>query len=231
MKAKDVMTPYAVTVAPDSTVGEVADTLLTHGISAAPVVEGEKLVGIVSEGDLVRRVEIGTDRRPRSWWLRLFTDDTALAAEYIKSHATRVRDIMTRKVVTVTEDTPLADVATTLEKNRIKRVPVLRDGRLVGIVSRANLIQGLAAARATPLPQVEPDDSTIRAAVLDALRSQSWSSVGTADVTVTNGVVEFWGIFRSEEQRDAGRVAAENVAGVRKVEDHRVPISIPHGYV
>jgi CBS domain-containing protein len=231
MKAKDVMTPYVVAVGPDNTVGEVADILLTHGISAVPVVDGGRLVGIVSEGDLIRRAEIGTAERHRSWWLRLFTDDTTLATEYVKSHATRVRDIMTRKVITVTEEAPLADIAAALEKNRIKRVPVLRDGRLVGIVSRANLIQGLAAARATPLASAAADDGMIRARVLEALRSLPWSGVGTADVTVTEGLVELWGMYRSREERDAERVAAENVPGVRKVEDHRVLMSTPRGYV
>ncbi|WP_119458373.1 CBS domain-containing protein [Rhodospirillaceae bacterium SYSU D60014] len=231
MKAKDVMTPYVVSVAPDNTVGEVADILLTQGISAVPVVDGGRLVGIVSEGDLIRRAEIGTAERHRSWWLRLFTDDTTLATEYVKSHATRVRDIMTRKVITVTGEAPLADIAAALEKNRIKRVPVLRDGRLVGIVSRANLIQGLAAARATPLASAAADDGMIRARVLEALRSLPWSGAGTADVTVTGGLVELWGIYRSPEERNAERVAAENVPGVRKVEDHRVLMATPRGYV
>lgn len=230
MKAKDVMTPHVVSVGPDNTVVEVANTLLTHGISAAPVVDGDKMVGIVSEGDLIRRAEIGTGERHRSWWLRLFVDSATLATEYVKSHAMRVRDIMTKNVITVTEDAPLSDVAAVLEKNRIKRVPVLRDGRLVGIVSRANLIRGLAAAKATPLQPAAPDDSEIRAKILEALRSQPWSSIGAADVTVTSGLVEFWGIYGSNEEREAARVVAENIPGVRKVEDHRVPM-VSYGYL
>lgn len=231
MKAKDVMTPHVISVGPDDTVGKVAEILLSARISGLPVVEGEKLVGIVSEGDLIRRAEIGTAERHRSWWLRLFTDNATLATEYVKSHAKRVRDVMTKKVITVTEDTRLTDIATVLEKNRIKRVPVVRDGRLVGIVTRANLIQGLAAARATPPPSATADDATIRAEVLDVLRSESWSGIGTMNVTVSGGVVEFWGAYASEQERKAARVAAESVPGVRKVEDHRVQWFVPHGYV
>jgi CBS domain-containing protein len=233
MKAKDVMTQRVVSVRPDATVAEVADILLAHGISAVPVIDGEQLVGIVSEGDLIRRAEIGTaPKRHRSWWLRLFNDSAALAADYVKTHAERIRDVMTRNVVTVAEDTSIADVAAALEKNRIKRVPVVREGRVVGIVSRSNLIRRLAAAKAHHLMPVAPDDGAIRVKVLDALRSESWSDLDAADVTVTDGLVEFWGLYGSEEARQAARVAAENVPGVRRVEDHRMSmVNVPYGYV
>jgi CBS domain-containing protein len=222
MKAKDVMTSDVVSVGPDSTVREVADLLLARAISAVPVIDGGKLVGIVSEGDLMRRAEIGTaGETHRSWWLRLFGDSAALATDYVKAHAEHIRDVMTRDVITVAEETPLADVAAVLEANRIKRVPVVRDGRLVGIVSRANLIRALAAAKARPLAPAAPDDGAIRARVLETLRSEPWSDIGYADVTVTDGRVEFWGLYDSEEARQAARVAAENVPGVRQVEDHR----------
>ena len=233
MKAKDVMNPHVVSVSPDNTVSEVADTLLKHGISAVPVVDGDKMVGIVSEGDLIRRAEIGTAERHRSWWLRLFTGSATLATEYVKSHARRVRDVMTNDVISVRADTPISDVAAVLEKNRIKRVPVLRDGKLVGIVSRANLIRGLAAAKVMPVQSAAPDDSEIRVKILGDLRSQPWSSIGAADVTVTSGLVEFWGTYESDEVREAARIVAENVPGVRKVEDHRMPMSAyaKYGYL
>src|SRR3546814_409732 len=190
-----------------NTVGDVADILLTHGISAVPVLDGDALVGIVSEGDLIRRVEIGTAERRRSWWLRLITDNAILATEYVRSHATRVRDIMTRKVVTVTEETLLADVADALERNRVKRIPVVRDGRMVGIVSRADLIQGLAATKTAPALFAEPDDSSIRVNVLAMLRSQPWSNVETSDITVTKGLVRILDIYRSEHGDSAADVA------------------------
>jgi CBS domain-containing protein len=222
MKAKDVMTSDVVSVGPDSTVREVADLLLARAISAVPVIDGGKLVGIVSEGDLMRRAEIGTAAEThRSWWLRLFGGSAALATDYVKAHAEHIRDVMTRNVIAVAEETPLADVAAVLEANRIKRVPVVRDGRLVGIVSRANLIRALAAAKARPLAPAAPDDGAIRTRVLETLRSEPWSDIGYADVTVADGLVEFWGLYESEEARRAARVAAENVPGVRRVEDHR----------
>jgi CBS domain-containing protein len=230
MKAKDVMTPQVISVQPDDTVGDVAERLMKHGISAVPVVDGDKMVGIVSEGDLIRRTEIGTAERRRSWWLRIFTGTETLATEYVKSHARRVRDVMTKDVISVSEETSLSEIAALLEKNHIKRVPVLRDGRLVGIVSRANLIRRLATS-ASNIPPTAADDREIRAKILETLRSQPWSSASGTDVTVTQGLVEFWGVYDSNEERDAARVAAENVPGVRKVEDHRVRMSALPGYV
>lgn len=231
MKAKDVMTPHIVTVRADNTVSEVADLLLTHCISAVPVVDDAgNVVGIVSEGDLIRRTELGTADRKRSWWLRLLTGNATLASEYVKSHATRVRDVMTKKVISVQEDTALSEIAALLEKHRIKRVPVLRDGRLVGIVSRANLIQGLAAGKIEPKP-ADLDDSAIRLRILEALKGQSWSGITMSGITVTDGVVEFWGLYGSDDERQASRVAAENVPGVRKVDDHRAHLGSQYGYV
>ena len=157
------------------------------------------------------------------------TDASTMAAEYTKSHARRVADVMTRKVATVSEDTPLRDIAELLEKKRIKRAPVVRNGELVGIVSRANLVRALASARETPLVQTSGSDSAIRDELLRRLRAESWSAIGAADVTVTDGVVTFWGSYRSEEEREACRVLAENIRGVREVEDNRIPVEIVHG--
>lgn len=230
MKAKDVMTPHIVSARQDNTVSEVADLLLTHCISALPVLDDTgTLVGIVSEGDLIRRTEIGTADRKRSWWLRILAGNAMLASEYVKSHATHVRDVMTRKVISVQEDTSLSDIAAILERHRIKRVPVLQNGKIVGIVSRANLIQGLAAAKIEPIA-ADTNDSTIRLKVLEALKGQPWSSIGMGGVTVTSGVVEFWGLYDSDEERQASRVAAESIPGVRKVEDHRAHLGSQYGY-
>lgn len=231
MKAKDVMTARVVTVSPETTVRDVADVLLLHRISAVPVVDAEgRLRGIISEGDLIHRAETGTDKRLRSWWLRLFTDSETLAAEYVKSHGTKAADVMTKRVITVDEQADLVEIAAILEKNHIKRVPVVRGDSLVGIVSRANLIQGLAAAKPA-IAAATGDDSKIRAEILEAFESQPWSGHGVVNVTVTDGVVEMWGIYDSEAERDASRVAAENVSGVRRVEDHRVRQSITSSYV
>lgn len=221
MIVRDVMTPHVVAAAPDSTVAEIAGLLLRHQVSGLPVVdEAGRPVGMVSEGDLIRRAEIGTAPGRASWWLRVFGDRTALADAYVKSHARLARDVMTAPVVTVEETTPLAEAASLLAKHGIKRLPVVRDGRLAGIVSRANLVQALAAAK-TPAP-VAAGDGGLRLAVLDALRELPWSSSGANGVTVADGVVEFWGVCESEEERRATRIAAETVPGIRGVRDHRL---------
>jgi len=170
MRAMDVMTTDVITVDPETTVQALATLLAERGISGAPVVDASgRLVGIVSEGDLLHRAEIGTARRHRerrrSWWLDHFAAE--LARDYVKSHGRTVKDIMTRDVVTVTEDTDLGEVAALLEAKRIKRVPVTRDGKVIGIISRANLVRALAATKGAPPREGEDDDRTIRAQQYD----------------------------------------------------------------
>jgi len=229
--AKDVMTSPVIAVGPDSTVDEVADILLSHGISAVPVIDRGALLGIVSEGDLIRRAEIGTAPQGRSWWLHLFTNNAALAEGYVKSHSEHVTDVMTKQVATVVESTSVVEIATLLEHNRIKRIPVLRDGQVVGIVSRANLVRALVVARKGWRAPVSHDVSNIRLEIIDALRSESWPSTGRSDVTVSNGVVTFWGAYLSEQERKASLILAENIAGVRAIDDHRIPLDMTSGVV
>src|SRR5208337_3918369 len=151
-------------------VKEVAKTLLERRISAVPVVDdGGKLVGIVSEGDLLHRSEAGTER-PRSWWLRLMAEDDSLAADYVKAHGHKVADVMTQNVITATPETPLDAIAILLEKNSIKRVPIVKNGQLVGIVSRANLVQAVASA--PKWLDIPLSDSTIRDKMLAHLKAQ-----------------------------------------------------------
>lgn len=228
LRAKHVMTTPVISVRSDNTIGSVANLLVEHGISAVPVIDGDELVGIVSEGDLVHRAEIGTAPRHRSWWLSLFQDNASLAAEYTKSHSARVADVMTRNVATVAEVTPLAEVARLLDKKRIKRVPVMHFGKVIGIVSRANLVRALAAA-ATNAPPAPPsqNDETIRRQLLAALGAEPWVSNDNSNITVCEGVVTFWGTVGSVEERKASQVLAENIAGVRRVEDHRAMIDFP----
>src|SRR6516165_9722238 len=137
MQAIDIMTTEVIAVDEDATVPAVAKLLAERGISAVPVVDkNNRVIGMVSEGDLLHRAETGTERR-RSWWLEMMASTNQLAGDYIKSHSGKVKDVMSRSVLSVTETTPVADIALLLETNRIKRVPVVRDGKLVGIVSRA----------------------------------------------------------------------------------------------
>jgi CBS domain-containing protein len=230
MRAMDVMTTDVIAVNPDTTVQALATLLAERGISGAPVVDSsERLVGIVSEGDLLHRAEIGTARRHRerrrSWWLDDFASD--LAREYVKSHARTVKDIMTRDVVTVTEDTDLGDVAALLEAKRIKRVPVIRDGKVIGIISRANLVRALGATKGAPPREGEGDDRTIRAQLLAELGREEWAKVWPEDIIVRDRVVHFWlSSDEPEEKKQALRVAAETIPGIRGVEEHVVPAPV-----
>jgi CBS domain-containing protein len=169
MKAADVMVRNVITVGPDACVQDVAHILLTARISGVPVVGSNgELVGIVSEGDLMRRVEAGTGRR-RPWWLAIFTGKEGLAMEFIREHSRKVADVMTRHVITAAPDTPLWKIANLLEKNAIKRVPIVEDGKVVGIVSRANLLQALASLSKRAEVATGTDDSQIRDKVLSQL--------------------------------------------------------------
>jgi CBS domain-containing protein len=230
MHAMDVMTPAVISVDPNMTVQELAKLMSERGISGAPVIDnGGHMVGIVSEGDLLHRAELGTERhevRRSSWWLEQFA--SGLARDYIKSHGRMVKDIMTREVVAVAEDTELADVAKLLETRRIKRVPVIRDDKVVGIVSRANLMRALGALSAPPASGTVEDDRAIRQRLLAELRQQQWAArVWPQDIIVRSGVVHLWfGADESEERRQAVRVAAENIPGVQRTEMHVVPVPL-----
>jgi CBS domain-containing protein len=218
MKASDVMVRDVITVGPEATVQDVAGLLIKNRISALPVVDrAGVLVGIVSEGDLLHRPEAHTERRhSRLFWI--FSSQEALAAEYVKSHSRHIGDIMTRRVITATPDMPLRDVAALLEKNNIKRVPIVSDGKVVGIVSRANLIQALATA---PAGQAKSfDDVTLRDKVMDKISSKPWSRPSLINAIVHDGTVELWGIVATESEKSALRVVAEITPGVRAVKDN-----------
>lgn len=219
MQARDVMVSPVITVGTTATVRDVATVLLESRISAVPVVDNAgKVIGIVTESDLMRRTEAGTER-PYSWWLHFLTDNATIAADCVKSHAVKVEDVMTSDVVTAAPETPLHEIATLLEERRIKRVPIVnKDGNLVGIVSRSNLIQVVASAR--PKPEMSLPDSTIRQKLLGELKKHSWAHTHNLSVTVTNGIVDLWGYAESGEERKAIRVVAEAIPGVTVVNDH-----------
>jgi CBS domain-containing protein len=224
MRAMDLMTTNVITVDENASIQSAAKLMVEHGISAVPVVNRDKrVIGMVSEGDLLHRAETGTELR-RSWWLELASSTNKLAGEYIKSHSGKVKDVMTRDVLSVTEETPVADIAVLLETNRIKRVPVLRDGKLVGIVSRANLVRALAMTINEVANGAEADDRSIRDQLLAELKAQKWAEVSPANVTVKDGVVHLWSSYLSEQEKRALVVAAENIPGVRRVEDHMRPV-------
>jgi CBS domain-containing protein len=221
MKARDIMVMNVITVGPEASVRQVADILFKNRISALPVVdEHGELIGIVSEGDLARRAELETDYR-RSWWLETFARKSkeTLAVEYVKSHARRVKDVMTRRVITAAPATSLRDIAALLEKNRIKRVPIVAKGKVIGIVSRANLIQALASL-SKENRQSTASDSMIRKKVMAQFKSEQWSRHSLLNATVQGGTVKLWGIVDSEAEKEAARVAAEQVFGVKAIENN-----------
>jgi CBS domain-containing protein len=229
MNAADVMVSNVITVGPDATVQEVAGILLKNKISAVPVVsQSGKILGIVSEGDMLRRVESHTLRH-RSWWLQLLTADTTLREEFVKSHSHKVVDVMTPTVLTVSPETPLGEIASVLERNGIKRVPVVKDGKLVGIVSRANLL-AIATIGKTIKPAVTVNDAMLREKVIAQLDRQPLTWPSLVNVLVHDGTVELWGMIDSESERKAVRVAAEVAPGVRAVADNLIVRPIKYGY-
>jgi CBS domain-containing protein len=221
MKARDVMVSPVITVSENESVRDAARLLIEKRISAVPVVGRDgRLVGIVSEADFIHRPETGTDR-PASWWLSLISGERALAEEYTKSHAKRVRDVMTKTVQTAHPDTPLHEIADMLEEKHIKRVPIVNEaGDLVGIITRANIVQAFASAR--PQLEIGAPDALLRERLLVELKKHPWSHLHKLNVTVTNGVVDLWGIAESDAERQAIRVAAESIAGVTGVNDHLI---------
>ena len=217
MKARDIMTPTVLSIRPDASVAEMVQLMLDNRISGLPVVDDHgELVGIVTEGDCLRRAETGTERkRPR--WVQFLIGPGRLADEYVRTHSRKVAEVMTQPAITITEETPLEEIVHLMETRRIKRVPVVRDRKVVGIISRANLLQALASA-ASNIPSGAPTDATIRNQLMNELAGQPWAP--QLNVTVRNGVVDLWGVVLAAHQREAAMVAAENIAGVKAVRSH-----------
>jgi len=229
MKAADVMVSNVVTVGVNASVGEVAAILLNNHISAAPVVDDKgELVGIVSDGDLIRRPEIGTTKR-HSWWLELISNKWASATEYIKSHSRKVADVMTREVITAKPDTPLGDIAAMLERNRIKRVPIVEGGKLAGLVSRANILQALASATKKLSSLTTANDSELRKKLQSRLAAEPWRPT-MLTVTVQDGTVDLWGLVHSVDEKKAAQLAAETTPGVRAVVNNIIVQRVGEGW-
>ena len=221
MRAGDVMVRDVVTVRPDTDVAEAIKLLAEHDVSALPVLgEAGNLAGMLSEADLIHRVEIGTEKH-RPWWQEAVTGASTLAADFAKSHGKRVGEVMSTGVISVSEDTPLSGIAALFERKRIKRVPVVKEGRLVGIVSRANLIQALASV----VGQIDEPDETdrqIRLELMARLQQQRWTDFGSRNITVSDRVVHLWGLVGSEAERKALLALAEGVRGVSRVSDEMI---------
>ena len=217
MQAQDVMVRGVISVGPDIPIQIAAHAMVSNGVSAVLVMDiGAKLVGIVSEGDLIRRVETDTERQ-HSWWLEMFMSTDALAREFVKSHARRVSDVMTRDVITAAPETPLREIANLMEKHGIKRVPIVQDGSVVGVVSRANLLQALASAGDDR--EVVETDRALRERIVDSIKDKPWAS-RPFNVIVNDRRADLWGFVFSKDEKAAIRVAAEATAGIESVADH-----------
>lgn len=224
MNAGDVMSGDVVTIRDDAPVLQVVRLMLARGISGLPVVDPNGVVvGIVSEGDLLRRAELGTQKHLGSW-KQFFTGTATLAEDYVRTHGTLARDVMTRNVVCVQRGTPLAEIADLMEEHHIKRVPVLDGDKLVGIVSRSNLLRAFASMVPAATP-VQADDAAIREALLAELARQPWSRRAENSVVVTDGVVHLWGLVTLPEELRALQLAAERIPGVKAVKNHMIVLS------
>lgn len=219
MKARDIMTKAIKTVGLNTPVRDIANLLVKHRISAVPVVDKNRhILGIVSEGDLLRRTEVGTEYR-RSWWSDLLADPRTKAREYVKSRGSHARDVMTPSVVCAGPLTDVAEIADLMEKRGIKRVPIVKGGALVGVVSRSDLVRAVARAKPAKAAKSGSGDVELRQKLESRLDSKSWASRNMVNFVVTKGRVELFGMVRNPDQRDAIRVLAENMAGVRSVKD------------
>jgi len=218
MRAHQIMTRPVITVTPEATIVEAANLMLQKHVSGLPVVEAAgKIVGIVSEGDFIRRSEIGTQRK-RGRWLRFILGPGKSASDFVHEHGRKVSEVMTKSPLTITEDTALEEIVELMEKNNVKRLPVIRGDKVVGIVSRANLLQAVASL-AREVPDPTADDDHIRNRVIDAMEKNDWCPFGLS-VIVKDGIVHLSGVITEERSRQAAVVAAETVQGVKQVHDH-----------
>ncbi|MDH5578132.1 MAG: CBS domain-containing protein [Betaproteobacteria bacterium] len=219
MKAADIMVKDVVTVGPEAPVMDIAALMLERRISGLPVVDGGgRILGIVSEGDLIRRPEIDTDRVKLGWLRLLLTDDESRARDFVKHHGRTAREVMTQPAHSVAPDTPLGEVVRLMERHRIKRLPVVERGKLVGLVTRTDLLRALVSRPV--VPPVALKDEELRARIDAMLREEDWASSATVHVQVEKGVALLWGTVESEEQREALLVAVRGVPGVKDVQPH-----------
>jgi len=229
MKTSDVMTRNVLTVGRETSVANAIRVMLDHNVSGLPVLDNGKVVGIVTEGDLLRRSETGTERhRPR--WLEILMGPGRMAGEYVRTHGRRVEEIMTTDVISVAGDTPVDEVVGLMERRRIKRVPVIEGDVLVGVVSRLDLLRAVLRAIEAQYSEDRSDDD-IREQILAELAKAAWVPRDGLSISVKDGVVDLDGVILEEKEREALRVVAENVAGVRAVEDHLVWVEPVSGTV
>ncbi|TJW09392.1 MAG: CBS domain-containing protein [Mesorhizobium sp.] len=219
MQAEAIMTAPVIGIEPTASIADAAGLMLSKKISGLPVIRNDgTLVGIISEGDFLRRGELGTQRK-RSRWLEFLVSPGRAADEYVHANGRRVEEVMSDEVVTVSGNASLAEVVELMARHHVKRIPVVDDGKVVGIITRSDLVRALL--RIFPVsgaPTVS--DEKIRQNIAAELAAQKWAGTETINVTVDKGVAELSGAIFDERERQAAVVAAENVAGVKAVKDN-----------
>jgi CBS domain-containing protein len=230
MRAADVMTRTVITTTAEASIEEVARLMVLHRFSGVPVIDAQGcVIGMITEGDLLRRAEIDT-KKPHSRWVRLLMGPGRLAQEYAQTHARKVEEVMSSRVVSITPETPLGEVVALMESRGVKRLPVLENDRLVGLVSRADLLKALAELLPKPrAPAIS--DAELRERILAEIEKQPWTPSASVDAVVVKGTVELRGVVTDEREREALRVLAENVPGVKQVRDRLVWVDPVSGTV
>jgi CBS domain-containing protein len=220
MQVKDAMTTNVIGIQSEASIAQAIEIMLRSHISALPVFdEKQALAGILSEGDLLRRAELGTEkRRPR--WLEFLIGPGSFASAYVHTHGRKVDEVMTTNVVTIEPTAPLGEAVDLMNHHNIKRLPVMQNGFVIGIIARADLLRAMAAL--LPTPSKISTDTEIRASILDQLKQQDWTPIASIAVDVRQGVVELRGSFSDERQRQAIKVIVENVPGVTAIHDHLI---------
>ncbi|OCC05893.1 hypothetical protein BA190_06415 [Labrys sp. WJW] len=220
MRVADVMTRNIVSVTPQTTLSQAIDVMVRSHISGLPVIgEDGRLAGILSEGDLLRRPELGTEKIGASWFSSLFKAGH-LAQAYAQTHGRRVDEVMTRDVIVVAPNERLEEAVFLMEQHGIKRLPVIENDRVVGLLSRADLVRTLAEFLRQPYEEQPVSDQGIKAAIEAEFQAQPWAPAGAIRVEVQNGRVELSGVITDENQRNAIRIIAENTPGVQSVRDN-----------
>lgn len=218
MKVAHFMSRDVTSISPETSIQEIAEMLLRNRISSVPVVDRNgQLVGVVSDSDLVTRAELGTELR-LSWWRWLFNDAIAAARSYVRSHGRKAGDVMDRYPVRVTEGTALHKAAAILARKGLDRLPVVRGGRLVGIIGRTHFVRKLASFYTASMKPEQLDDDTIRERMVTRMASMPWNlRIRAVNASVEKGIASIYGWVRSDVERRALQVLAENTPGVDAV--------------
>ena len=225
MRACEIMSRHVVSVGVDTPVREAIKLMLSHHVSGLPVVDAEgQLAGILSEGDFVRRAEIGTETK-RGRWLSVLTSPERLAIDFSRQHGRKVGEVMTAMPITIVEETPLDEIVCLMDRHGITRLPVMRNDKIVGMVTRSDFMAAIANASLDGYGASKADEN-LRVEAMAVLSGASWRPCALS-VSVRNGVVTIRGTVRSQSARRAAIVALESISGVKRIDDELSDLERP----